>query len=168
MFNVADHLKAGFGGLSLDEVLQLPAFALLGVTQSAADALRSTGIETIFDLGSSWLFANASSAIGTAVPGASSLPVLEVLPAGFSIGGGIAGAFEGVTGVLGFGGGKASSSQESETRTESSSSSWSIGNRSVMAEMSQHVNDRTEQHSTASWSRARAPAIRLGICTSRS
>lgn len=78
---------------------------------------------------------------------------------GFSVGGGIAGAFKGVTGVLGFGGGSASSSQSSETNTEASSSSWSIGNRSVMAEMAQHVNDRTEQHSTSVRNR-RASAVR--------
>lgn len=379
MSNAADHLKAGFGGLSLDEVLRLPASALLGVTQSAADALRSIGMETIFDLGSSWLFANASSAIGSlpGQPGAPGLTVLEELPSGqpadagslplevlrglsdadataikqalavetirefalwpprtvarrlmseasgggadaeeahaealrprlgeyptervyynslvmlgmagggaqtpltgtislqpvvdepagfghpavgalvtlsqswyakgitlghmlhslalapgeatriavvdwsrrtrasvsetieeaerldsatehsraisevqnavasemqsggsmssgwakstskgksggFSVGGGVAGAYQGVTGVLGFGGGMASSRQESETTTEASSSSWSIGNRSVMAEMSQHVNDRTEQHSTSVRNR-RASAVR--------
>lgn len=78
---------------------------------------------------------------------------------GFSIGGGVAGAVSGVTGALGFGGGSASSSQSSETNSEASSSSWSIGNRSVMAEMSQRVNDRTEQHSTSVRNR-RASAVR--------
>jgi hypothetical protein len=78
---------------------------------------------------------------------------------GLSVGGGIAGAYQGVTGVLGFGGGTASSSQEAETTTEASSSSWSVGSRSVMAEMAQHVNDRTEQHSTSVRNR-RASAVR--------
>lgn len=78
---------------------------------------------------------------------------------GFSIGGGGAGAVSGVTGALGFGGGSSSSSQSSETRSGASSSSWSIGNRSVMAEMSQRVNDRTEQHSTSVRNR-RASAVR--------
>jgi hypothetical protein len=379
MPNVADHLKAGFSGLSLDEALRLPASALLGVSDSAADALKRIGVETIFDLGSSWLFSNASGAIeaATGEPGLSSTHLLEELPVaqpddaaslpleslrgmsdedataikqalaletirefalwpprqvaqrlvreasgagadpeevhaealrprlgeyptervyynslvmlgmvasgdqqpltgtislqpavddpagfgrpavgalvtlsqswyakgitlghmlhslalapgeatriavvdwsrrtratvsetieeaesldsatehsraisevqnavanemqsggsmssgwakstskgkagGFSIGGGVAGAYQGVTGVLGFGGGTASSKQESETTTEAASSSWSIGNRSVMAEMAQRVNDRTEQHSTSVRNR-RASAVR--------
>lgn len=78
---------------------------------------------------------------------------------GFSIGGGVAGAVSGVTGALGFGGGSSSSSQSSETSSGASSSSWSIGSRSVMAEMSQRVNDRTEQHSTSVRNR-RASAVR--------
>ncbi|HEY0505645.1 MAG TPA: hypothetical protein VGD42_19345, partial [Lysobacter sp.] len=78
---------------------------------------------------------------------------------GFSIGGGVAGAVSGVTGALGFGGGSASSSSTSETTSEASSSSWSVGNRSIMAEMSQRVNDRTEQHSTSVRNR-RASAVR--------
>lgn len=86
---------------------------------------------------------------------------------GFSIGGGVAGAVSGVTGALGFGGGSSSSSQSSETTSGASSSSWSIGNRSVMAEMSQRVNDRTEQHSTSCataalrrFARYRSPSMR--------
>lgn len=78
---------------------------------------------------------------------------------GFSVGGGVAGAYQGVTGVLGFGGGTSSSRQEAETRTEAHSTSWSIGNRSLMAEMTQRVNDRTEQHS-ASVRNRRASAVR--------
>jgi hypothetical protein len=76
-----------------------------------------------------------------------------------SIGGGIAGAFEGVTGALGFGGGGSSASQESETESRATSASWSRGSRSVMAEMNQRVNDRTEQHSTSVRNR-RATAVR--------
>lgn len=78
---------------------------------------------------------------------------------GFSVGGGVAGAYAGITGVLGFGGGMAKSSDESETNSSASSSSWSVGNRSVMAQMAQHVNDRTEQHSTSVRNR-RASAVR--------
>jgi hypothetical protein len=378
MQNVTDHLKAGFTGLSLDEALQLPVSALLGVTDSAANALKAIGVETIFDLGSSWLFANASAAIepATGELGLSSTHLIEEVPAspddsaslaleklrgmsdadaaaikqalaletirefalwpprrvaqrlvseasgtdidpeeahaealrprlgeyptervyynslvmlgmaasanqqpltgtisllpavdnpggfghpavgalvtlsqswyakgitlghmlhslalapgeatriavidwsrrtraavsetieeaealdtatehsraisevqnavasemqeggsmssgwskstskgkgsGASVGGGIAGAVSGVTGVLGFGAGTASSKQESETTTEASSTSWSVGNRTVMAEMSQRVNDRTEQHSTSVRNR-RASAVR--------
>lgn len=76
-----------------------------------------------------------------------------------SVGGGIAGAVSGVTGVLGFGGGGSSSSQSSETESRATSASWSVGSRSVMAEMSQRVNDRTEQHSTSVRNR-RATAVR--------
>jgi hypothetical protein len=76
-----------------------------------------------------------------------------------SIGGGIAGAFEGVTGVFGFGGGGSSASQEAETESRATSASWSVGSRSVMAEMNQRVNDRTEQHSTSVRNR-RASAVR--------
>lgn len=379
MPNVADYLKAGFSGLSLDEALQLPASALLGITNSAADALRRTGVETIFDLGSSWLFANASAAIEVAngEPALSRAHLLDDLPTersddaaslslerlrgisdedalavkqalsletirefalwpprrvaqrllseasgadidseeahaealrprlgefptervyynslvmlgmtasgnqqpltgmislqpavddpagfghpavgalvtfsqswyakgitlghmlhslalapgeatriavvdwsrrtraatsetideaerldnatshsraisevqnavanemqsggsmssgwakststgkagGFSIGGGVAGSYGYVAGVLGFGGGIAKSTQESETNSEATSTSWSIGNRSVMAEMSQRVNDRTEQHSNSVRNR-RASAVR--------
>ena len=76
-----------------------------------------------------------------------------------SIGSGVAGMFEGFTGVLGFGGGGSSSSQESETTSSATSASWSVGSRSVMAEMEQRVNDRTEQHATSVRNR-RATAVR--------
>lgn len=78
---------------------------------------------------------------------------------GFSIGGGVAGGAKAVAGALGFGFGSASSSSTSETESEASSSSWSVGNRSIMAQMSQRVNDRTEQHSTSVRNR-RASAVR--------
>ncbi|MCU1440498.1 MAG: hypothetical protein JWP85_1495 [Rhodoglobus sp.] len=76
-----------------------------------------------------------------------------------SIGGGVAGAISGVTGALGFGGGGSSSSQESETESRATSTSWSVGSRSVMAEMEQRINDRTEQHATSVRNR-RATAVR--------
>lgn len=76
-----------------------------------------------------------------------------------SIGGGIAGAIGGATGVLGFGGGGSKSSQESETSSRATSTSWSVGSRSVLAEMTQRVNDRTEQHATSVRNR-RASAVR--------
>jgi hypothetical protein len=76
-----------------------------------------------------------------------------------SIGGGVAGAVSGVTGALGFGGGGSSSSQESETESRATSTSWSVGSRSVMAEMEQRINDRTEQHATSVRNR-RATAVR--------
>jgi len=76
-----------------------------------------------------------------------------------SVGGGVAGAIGSVTGALGFGGGGSSSSQESETSSRATSASWSVGSRSVMAEMEQRVNDRTEQHATSVRNR-RATAVR--------
>ncbi len=76
-----------------------------------------------------------------------------------SAGGGVAGVYQGITGVFGFGGGGSSSSQESETKSEALSTSWSVGSRSVMAEMTQTVNDRTEQHATSVRNR-RASAVR--------
>ncbi len=78
---------------------------------------------------------------------------------GVSAGGGVAGDYMGVTGVFGIGAGMAKSSQEAETEMSALSSSWSVGNRSVTAEMSQHVNDRTEQHSTSVRNR-RASSVR--------
>jgi hypothetical protein len=76
-----------------------------------------------------------------------------------SIGGGVAGVVGDFTGVLGFGGGGSKSSQESETESRATSASWSRGSRSVMAEMNQRVNDRTEQHATSVRNR-RASAVR--------
>jgi len=76
-----------------------------------------------------------------------------------SIGGGVAGMVEGVTGVLGFGAGGSTTKQESDTQFGASSASWSVGTRSVMAQMSQRVNDRTEQHASSVRNR-RASAIR--------
>lgn len=49
--------------------------------------------------------------------------------------------------------------QTASTQASASSSSWSLGNRSVFAEMTQNVNDRTEQHSTSVRNR-RATAVR--------
>jgi hypothetical protein len=49
--------------------------------------------------------------------------------------------------------------QGSTTDTTASSSSWSLGNRSVAASMTQNINDRTEQHSTSVRNR-RATAVR--------
>ncbi len=49
--------------------------------------------------------------------------------------------------------------QNSSTRAAAESSSWSLGNRSVMSNLQQNVNDRTEQHSTSVRNR-RASAVR--------
>jgi hypothetical protein len=78
---------------------------------------------------------------------------------GASFGSGIAGVVDGIAGVVGFGGGGGSSSSDSETNSNATSASWSVGSRSVMSEMNQRVNDRTEQHSTSVRNR-RATAVR--------
>ncbi|GKV74454.1 hypothetical protein [Pseudarthrobacter sp. NCCP-2145] len=65
----------------------------------------------------------------------------------------------GLMGAVWGGGGGSRSSQESITTSGAESASWSIGSRSVLAEMAQTVNDRTEQHSTGVRNR-RASAVR--------
>ena len=76
-----------------------------------------------------------------------------------SMGGGIAGTIGEAAGALGFGFGGSSSSQTAETESRATSASWSVGSRSVMAGMTQRVNDRTEQHATSVRNR-RATAVR--------
>ena len=76
-----------------------------------------------------------------------------------SYGGGIAGMAGSIGGALGFGGGGSYASQSSETESEATSASWSVGSRSVLAEMNQRVNDRTEQFATSVRNR-RATAVR--------
>ncbi len=76
-----------------------------------------------------------------------------------SIGGGAAGVVGKVSAVIGFGGGGSKTHQESETTSSATSASWSIGSRSVAANLSQNVNDRTEQHATSVRNR-RASAVR--------
>jgi hypothetical protein len=49
--------------------------------------------------------------------------------------------------------------QSASTESTATSSSWSLGKRSVAAEMAQNINDRTEQHSTSVRNR-RATAVR--------
>jgi hypothetical protein len=83
----------------------------------------------------------------------------EAAGGGFSTGGGIAGIVEGIAGVGGFGIGAGATTQESTTNSRATSASWSVGSRTVMGEMNQRVNDRTEQHSTSVRNR-RATAVR--------
>jgi hypothetical protein len=66
------------------------------------------------------------------------------------------------SGLLGsiFGGGGSSTTEQSAYGfAYAESSSWSLGNRSVLASMTQNVNDRTEQHSSSVRNR-RATAVR--------
>ena len=59
MSDCSTYLLSDYVDLQLHEVLQQPLHALLGVSSDAEAALKAIGIERIFDLGSSWLFANA-------------------------------------------------------------------------------------------------------------
>lgn len=54
-------LKTNALGSELSDILQQPLTILLGVNAASASALKDIGIETVFDLGASWLFANAAS-----------------------------------------------------------------------------------------------------------
>lgn len=76
-----------------------------------------------------------------------------------SIGGGLAGFIGGAAGAVGISIGGSYTKQESETNSSAQSASWSVGSRSVMAEMTQKVNDRTEQHANSARNR-RASAVR--------
>jgi hypothetical protein len=76
-----------------------------------------------------------------------------------SMGLGLAGMFEGVTGALGFSQGGSSGGQWAESSYGARSASWSVGERSTSASMAQNVNDRTEQHSSSVRNR-RATAVR--------
>src|SRR5215510_13664880 len=60
--DISEILRSAYAHLELNEALQSPAAALLGVSQAAAQALDAIGIKTIFDLGTAWLFANARAA----------------------------------------------------------------------------------------------------------
>lgn len=71
-------------------------------------------------------------------------------------------ASSGSSGLLGSllsSGSSSDTTQSAETSAEAESTSWSMGNRSVLATMTQNVNDRTEQHSSGVRNR-RASAVR--------
>ncbi|MFL6726681.1 MAG: hypothetical protein ACJ8FS_09235 [Sphingomicrobium sp.] len=76
-----------------------------------------------------------------------------------ALSGGIAGSYGSLVGAVGLSGGASYTHEKAKTSFGASSSSWSIGNRSVMAEMAQTVNDRTEQHASSVRSR-RASSVR--------
>ena len=63
---VADLVKSNSGHIELQELLTSPVSVLLGVSDAAEKALDDVGIRTVFDLGASWLFANARAATGAA------------------------------------------------------------------------------------------------------
>ncbi|WP_324780828.1 tyrosinase family protein [Thiobacillus sedimenti] len=62
----ADFVRHDKADLTLPELLKEGTGVLLGVTAAAASALADIGIATVFDLGASWVFANARAAAGAA------------------------------------------------------------------------------------------------------
>jgi hypothetical protein len=84
MSTVSNHLRLSHADLGLHEVLQHPVSVLLGVDADAAAALDSVGIQSVFDLGSSMLFAQAASAIASASSSLGSLPS-DLLKAGSAV-----------------------------------------------------------------------------------
>jgi hypothetical protein len=75
-----------------------------------------------------------------------------------STGSGVSGFFE-VAMVAGNSIGGSSNNEQAETNSGAKSTSWSVGSRSVLAQMNQQVNDRTEQHATSVRNR-RASSVR--------
>ena len=59
MSDYSDLLRASAAALDMHELLKKPATVLLGVSAAAAAALEKVGIKTVFDLGTSNLFATA-------------------------------------------------------------------------------------------------------------
>ena len=54
-----DSIRAPYRSLDPSSVLEKPTSILLGISQSAANALSAVGVSTVFDLASSVVFANA-------------------------------------------------------------------------------------------------------------
>jgi hypothetical protein len=65
MNDFSNYLRSGYEKLVLQDLLNSPLNVLLGVSIAAQNELKKLGILTVFDLGSSWFFANAS-AVATA------------------------------------------------------------------------------------------------------
>src|SRR5262245_53339671 len=72
----AQEFRSSSAGLGPRELLGQPVSELLGVDDAAAQALSSIGVVTVFDLGSSWVFAQAASAV-SATQGQLSNDVLD-------------------------------------------------------------------------------------------
>src|SRR5262245_56529361 len=69
VFDIGEAVRGESAKGSLSEILKLPTKELLGVSEDAASALRELGIETIFDLGASNLFATAREILRASEPG---------------------------------------------------------------------------------------------------
>jgi hypothetical protein len=68
---LTDILRSDTSHPELQELLNRPPTVLLGVSTAAGAARAATGVKTVFDLGSSWLFANVRSASRAAMVGTS-------------------------------------------------------------------------------------------------
>jgi hypothetical protein len=62
-------LKHGGSAPPLDEILRQPPSVLAGTGAAADGALAALGVRSVFDLGTSWLFANARAVADAAEPG---------------------------------------------------------------------------------------------------
>lgn len=58
----SEFLRSGYETLDLHDLLRSPVSVLIGVNDAVVPELGKLGIHTVFDLGSSWLFANATAA----------------------------------------------------------------------------------------------------------
>ena len=72
MVDISSYLRSSHTGIKLQEVLQEPMGVLLGVSTAAENAVNEFGIKTVFDLGSSRLFAIARAAAEAARLGTTS------------------------------------------------------------------------------------------------
>lgn len=62
---ISEILRSGYENLDLHDLLRSPISVLIGVNDAVVPELEKLGIRTVFDLGSSWLFANATEAFRT-------------------------------------------------------------------------------------------------------
>jgi hypothetical protein len=62
MAHFREVVRSGSDHLELQDILKAKTSVLLGVTIAAEAALADIGIQTVFDLGTSWLFSNACAA----------------------------------------------------------------------------------------------------------
>lgn len=69
--NPSEFLRSGHEGLDMHDLLRSPLGVLIGVSDVAATELGKLGLKTVFDLGSSWLFANARAAAAPQDPATS-------------------------------------------------------------------------------------------------
>ena len=63
MLNLSEHLRLNSADLDINDALTQPVSVLLGVDDQTVAALDSIGVKTVFDLGSSRVFAEASSVV---------------------------------------------------------------------------------------------------------
>ncbi|MBM4256797.1 MAG: hypothetical protein FJ147_12980 [Deltaproteobacteria bacterium] len=72
MTDSREFIRASSSTLELSAILVQPTLELLGVSVAAANALAEVGIKTIFDLGTSNLFATAASVLSMTASGGTS------------------------------------------------------------------------------------------------